>query len=177
MKTLILLRHAKSSWNDESLADHERPLAPRGRRAAPAVAAHLRGLGLLPDLVRSSTSVRTRQTLQLASDHLGSPHAEFDEALYLASPGRLLRIVQSTDDAVETLLLIGHNPGMHEVAVALTDRYRGAAAARLEAKFPTAAAAVVEFDVDAWSDVAPGAGRLLHFVRPKDLPGARRDRL
>jgi len=178
MKTLILLRHAKSSWDDDSLPDHDRPLAPRGRRAAPAVAARLRELDVVPDYVISSTSVRTRQTLQLAGDHLESPTVDFDEAVYLAGPGRLLRIVQDADDSIETLMLVGHNPGMHELAMAfLEDAQEGRPLERLDAKFPTAAAAVIEFDVDRWADAGPGRGRLSHFIRPKDLPSAQRDRL
>ncbi len=177
MKTLVLLRHAKSSWDDDSLPDHSRPLAPRGRRAAPAVAARLRELGVLPDLVVSSTSQRTRETVQLALEHLGDAAVDFDEGLYLAGPSHMLRSIRSTSESVETLILVGHNPGMHEIAIALTDREHSTAAARLDAKFPTAAVAVVEFDVDRWDEVGPGEGRLAHFVRPKDLPNARQDRL
>ena len=177
MKTLLLFRHAKSSWDDDSLPDHRRPLAPRGRRAAPAVAAQLRELDAVPDLVLSSTSQRTRQTIQLALDHLGHPMVEFDEVLYLAGPSQILRSIRATDDLVDTLMLVGHNPGMHEISIALTDRDASTAAARLDAKFPTAAVAVVEFDVDRWEDIGPGLGRLAHFVRPKDLPIAERDRL
>jgi phosphohistidine phosphatase len=177
MKTLLLLRHAKSSWDDDSLPDHRRPLAPRGRRAAPAVAEHLRRLDVLPDLVLSSTSQRTRQTIELALEELDEPMVEFDEALYLAGPSQMLRSIRATDDHVDTLMMVGHNPGMHEIAIALTDRDPSTAAARLDAKFPTAAVAVVEFDVDRWEDVGPGLGRLAHFVRPKDLPNAERDRL
>jgi len=178
MKTLVLLRHAKSSWDDDTLSDHDRPLAPRGRRAAPAIAARLRDVGVLPDFVLSSTSVRTRQTLQLATDHLGAPAVEFEESLYLAGPGRLLRTTQEVPDSVETLMLVGHNPGMHEFALALvSEDSSGRDVGRLEAKYPTAAAAVFEFDVDRWADIAPGRGSLQHFIRPKDLPNARRDRL
>lgn len=178
MKTLVLLRHAKSSWDNDSLSDHDRPLAPRGRRAAPAIAERLRELGVLPDFVLSSTSVRTRQTVQLASDHLDSPTVEFEESIYLAGPGRLMRTAQETPDAVDTLMLVGHNPGMHEVALALVDETAtGIEINRLEAKYPTAAAAVIEFDVDSWAKIAPGQGQLQHFIRPKDLSHAGRDRL
>lgn len=176
MKTLILLRHAKSSWDDLSLRDHERPLAQRGLRAAPAVAAYLRALGAVPDFVLSSTSVRTRQTIQLASDHLDTPATEFDESLYHAGPGQLLRAAQSVPDAVDTLMLVGHNPGMHECALELaSDDSPDALMRRLYSKFPTAAVAVLEFDVDRWVDISPGEGLLRHFIRPKDLPDARRD--
>jgi phosphohistidine phosphatase len=176
MKTLILLRHAKSSWDDERLADHQRPLAPRGRRAAPAVAARLRELGLLPDHVVSSTSVRTRETIALAAEHLDTPSIDFQEDMYLAGSGRLLRILRATPETVETLMLVGHNPGMHDVALALVEGEGGRAHRRLESKFPTTAAAVLEFDVERWQDVGPGLGTLLHFIRPKDLRRTGDDR-
>lgn len=177
MKTLILLRHAKSSWTDEHLVDHQRPLAPRGRRAAPAVAARLREIGVLPDHVVSSTSVRTRETIGLASEHLDNPSTDFEEEVYLAGPGRLLEVVRDVDDTVDTLMLVGHNPGMHELALALVDGGGTNEHARLGAKFPTAAAAVIQLDIDAWRDIAPGLGTLVRFIRPKDLPQASRDRL
>jgi phosphohistidine phosphatase len=174
MKRLVLLRHAKSSWDDPSLSDHARPLSPRGRRAAPAIAAHLRDLDVFPEVVHCSTSERTRETLRLALEHLGTPYTEFDASLYLASAGELLGSVHAIDDAVDTAMLIGHNPGMHALAAGLT----GSAATpesldRLDRKFPTAAVAVLEFDVRSWRDVDRESGHLIFFVRPRDLTDAQ----
>lgn len=176
MKTLILLRHAKSSWDDSALDDHDRPLAGRGRRAAPAIAAHLADSGYIPDLVLCSTAARTRETLDLASEHLGGPPVEYDTSLYLAGPGRLLRNVRDADD-VDTLMVVGHNPGIHTFALGLCDRTVDAELRPLERKFPTAAVAVIEFDTESWDEIGQGTGRLVHFMRPKDLPNAERDRL
>jgi len=177
VKTLILLRHAKSSWDDSSLDDHDRPLAARGRRAAPAIAEHLSELELIPDLVACSTATRTRETMELLADHLGEPPVEHDASLYLAGPGRLLRAVRATDDGVDTLMLIGHNPGIHTFALGLCDRTADIDLRPLERKFPTAAVAVLEFDADTWEAIDQSDGRLVHFIRPKSLPNAKRDRL
>lgn len=177
MKTLILLRHAKSSWDDASLDDHDRPLADRGRRAAPAMAAHLHDQGFTPELVLCSTAVRTRETLELVTDELDSPPVEYDPGLYLAGPGRLLRTVRATDDDVRSVMVIGHNPGIHTFALGLCDRSTGSDLRRLEKKFPTAAVAVLKFNVDSWAEIDQGKGRLVEFMRPKGLPNAERDRL
>ncbi|MDT8368369.1 MAG: histidine phosphatase family protein [Longimicrobiales bacterium] len=171
MRTLILLRHAKSSWNDDVLSDHDRPLAPRGRRDAPAVATRLRDLELLPDQVISSTAARTRETVALAAEALGSPPIDFDASLYLADPAEILRAIRETPPEVETLIVVGHNPGTHDIALALCDRGRSSDHLQLESGFPTAAAAVITFDLDRWSDVRPGIGSLVHFIRPRDLSG------
>ena len=177
VKTLILLRHAKSSWDDASLDDHDRPLEDRGRRAAPVMAAHLDDQGFTPELVLCSTAVRTRETLELIADDLDAPPVEYDPGLYLAGPGRLLRAVRAVDGDVKSVMVIGHNPGIHTFALGLCDRSTGSNLRRLERKFPTAAVAVLEFDVNSWDEIDQGTGRLVHFMRPKDLPSARRHRL
>ena len=112
MKTIFLLRHAKSSWADDSLSDHDRPLNSRGRAAAPRVGAHMQGAGYLPDLVLCSTATRTRQTLDAILSELEvDPAIEFQEDLYLAGPGEMLDMVRSVPDTVESVLLVSHNPG------------------------------------------------------------------
>ncbi len=170
MKTLLLLRHAKSSWDNDSLADHERPLAPRGRRAATVMASYLIDQGHLPDLVLCSTSVRTRQTWAGVEDELGTTVAvEFLEDLYLADPGRMLRLLRHHGGEAETVLMIGHNPGTHELALALSDAGDTGRVERMYRKFPTAALAVIQFDIETWMDATPGLGTLISFTRPKDL--------
>jgi len=172
VKRLYLLRHAKSSWDDEALSDHARPLSPRGRRAAPAIAARLRTLDLVPDQITASTSVRTRETVQLVLDHFDTPEVEFLSELYLASTRTLLETVRETDDQVEGLMLVGHNPGMHDLACRLLGEADSGAEERLQHKFPTAAVAVFEVRTDSWSAVEYGALALEQFIRPKDLAEA-----
>jgi phosphohistidine phosphatase len=190
MPTLSLLRHAKSSWDHPSLEDHDRPLAGRGRRAATAMGRHMATLELRPDLVLSSTSLRTRETLELFLPALGvSPPVRYEPELYLASPMAMLALAKRETAAphgeatpgeterdetkegepVGHLLLVGHNPGLHALAMQLAGEGRRRDLARLADKLPTAALVVIELDIPSWADLAPGAGRLLHFVTPRDL--------
>ena len=164
-KRLFLLRHAKSSWDDPGLADHDRPLAPRGRRSAALMASHLRDEGIRPELVLCSTAVRTRETLEGArlSD---AGEVAFERDLYAASADTLLARLRRVPDAVESALLIGHNPGMQDLAVMLARS--GAELERVERKLPTGALATLELD-GGWSDLGPGRAKLVAFVRPKQL--------
>ncbi len=171
MKTIFLLRHAKSSWEDGSLSDHDRPLDERGRAAAPRVGAHMQSAGHLPDLVLCSTATRTRQTLDAVLSELEmEPAIEFQEDLYLAGPGEMLELVASVSDTVESLLLVGHNPGTGVLAAALSGEGPPEAVHLMRAKFPTAGLAIIELSVDRWKDVESGCGTLKEFVRPRDLP-------
>ena len=176
-KTLYLVRHAKSSW-DEPLDDHDRPLAPRGRRAALAMAEHMSAEGLVPDQVLCSAAVRARQTWERMAPILGETiPVDYDDALYLAGPAELLARIRATDGYPGSLLLVGHNPGLEELADGLASRGNDALRDRLRQKYPTGALAVLEIPGDDWSAAAPGAATLARFVRPKDLPGAERRRL
>lgn len=171
MKTVCLLRHAKSSWADSTLSDHDRPLNGRGRDAAPRVGAHMREAGHLPDLVLCSTATRTRQTLDaVLSEWEVEPAIQFEEELYLASPSEMLELVQSVDDTVESLLLVGHNPGTGILAEVLSGAGPEESLQLMRAKFPTAGLAIIELSVDRWKDVVSGCGSLKEFVRPRDLP-------
>src|SRR5215468_6012499 len=134
-RTLYLLRHAKSSWDDPALADHERALAPRGRRDAALVGEHLRSLGVEPQLVLCSSSVRTRETLELVLPATGGPTVSFEDGLYGASSDVLLARVRRVPDDVGSLMLIGHNPGMQDLAVTLAST--GDGLDLVQAKFPT----------------------------------------
>jgi phosphohistidine phosphatase len=166
MHRLLLLRHAKSSWDDPSLADRDRPLAPRGHRAAARMANHLRSDVPRPDLVLCSPALRTRETLDRMSNAFGDAEVVVDDELYGAGEGELLERLRAVDDRFETVAVIGHNPGIHDLAIALAGS--GADLDRMEAKFPTGALAVLAFD-GSWRDVSPGGGRLEAFVTPKDL--------
>ena len=169
MRELLLLRHAKSDRDDHAAEDHERDLAPRGERAAPRVGRLLRAEGLVPDLALCSTATRARRTWDLAAAGLGREvPVDHLRALYLAPPSRLLETVQRQDGDVGRLLLVGHNPGLHGLAMALSGEGDPALLTALRAAFPTAALARIGFDVAAWAEVGAGAGRLLGYWRPRD---------
>lgn len=170
MKNLLLLRHAKSSWEDAGLADFDRPLAPRGLKAAPRMGRELARRGWLPGAVLVSPALRTRQTWELVAAELPDPPAaEFAKGIYDASADRLLAEVRKTPEAADNLLVIGHNPGLEDFAGQLAaDSSDAAALARLREKFPTAALARFVFG-GGWDQLRTGTARLTHLLRPKDL--------
>jgi phosphohistidine phosphatase len=167
-KRLFILRHAKSSWDDPDLDDHDRPLAPRGRRAVAVLAEHLKAVEIEPELVLCSSSRRTRETLegiQAGGEHLIEPE------LYGAATSELLARLRRVPEKVESVMVIGHNPAMQDLVMSLASGSRGSdetAFSQLQAKFPTGALATLTFDSD-WGDLAPGRARLTGFVRPKEL--------
>src|SRR5918992_426176 len=171
MLTLSLLRHAKSSWADRELEDHDRPLAKRGTKAAGAMGAYIATNGLQPDLVLCSGAVRTRATLTLVLPQLGKPppKAVFDNALYMATPAALLGRLQQVKSDARHVMLIGHNPGMHALALELTGKGSREDVEAMATKFPTCALAVLTFKVRKWSDVGSGAGTLELFMPPRRL--------
>ncbi len=166
MTRLILLRHAKSSWDDPSLRDEDRPLAPRGEKAVQTVAHWLSVQGLRPDLVLCSSAVRARQTLGGVVSALGDAPVQIEDALYAAETAELLARLRSVPEGIESVLLIAHNPGMEDLALELASG--GEALPRMQEKFPTAAVAVLAFD-GAWADLSQGAARLELFATPKDM--------
>jgi phosphohistidine phosphatase len=167
VRTLYLLRHAKSSWDDPGLADHDRPLAPRGQRAATTMAEHLRDEGIAPELVLCSSSRRTRQTLERIASALGDEaEVEFERELYAASAQELLDRLRDVDDDVESVMVIGHNPGIEQLALSLAGE--GAKLADMRRKFPTAALATLDVE-SGWSELQPGGATLADFVKPKQL--------
>ena len=174
MRKLLLLRHAKSSWDDPRLADHDRPLNKRGRRAAALVAAALKAGGAAPDLALVSSSLRTRQTWEALAATLDGVPALFEPGLYAAGSGDLLQRLRRLDPRLGSVLLIGHNPGLetlaHSLAAGTGDR---AALERMAAKFPTAAWAEIHLDLEDWDATAAGRGRLAAFTRPADLDPAQ----
>jgi phosphohistidine phosphatase len=167
-KRLYVLRHAKSSWDDPGLDDHERPLAPRGRRACAGMAEHIRTAGIAPELVLCSTARRTRETLE----GIDPPGRRLIEAeLYSASAQDLLDRLHQLSADVGSAMLIGHNPSMQMLVLRLArrgdDRPERAA---VERKFPTGALATLTFECD-WSELGPGSARLTAFQAPKELNG------
>jgi phosphohistidine phosphatase len=170
MKTVYLLRHAKSSWDDASLSDHDRPLNGRGRSAAPRVGFWMRGAEHPPDLVLCSTATRTRQTLEAVLSQLNvEPAVEFREDLYLADPMDMLDLLKSLPNAVESVLMVGHNPGTGMLADALSGDGPPDQLRIMCSNFPTAGLAIIELNVDRWKDAENGCGSLKEFVRPRDL--------
>ncbi|MCF6124995.1 histidine phosphatase family protein [Mesorhizobium sp. M7A.F.Ca.CA.001.07.2.1] len=170
MKQLLLLRHAKSSWDDPGLDDFDRPLAERGVKAARSIGRELAARGWLPDLALVSPALRTRDTWRLvAAEWPMEAPVEFVEALYEATAADILAELSKVKAATNTILLLGHNPGLEEFARRLAgSQSDGSARNRLEEKFPTAALARFTVDTD-WTDLAFGGARLTHCLRPKDL--------
>jgi phosphohistidine phosphatase len=165
-RSLFVLRHAKSSWDDPALADHERPLAPRGRRAGKRIAEYLSRTHIEPELVLCSTATRARQTLELVRPALGSPAVLLEDELYGASAGELLVRLGRIPFDVESVLLVGHNPGLEELVLMLAGE--GDELDQVEAKFPTAALATLTFG-SPWSGLARGGATLAGYVVPREL--------
>jgi phosphohistidine phosphatase len=169
MRTLLLLRHAKSSWQDRRLDDAERPLAPRGARAARRMGRYLAEAGLVPDLVLCSTARRAVETWERAAAELPRPpRVRLERALYLADPERILAAVAGADADVKRLLVVGHNPGFQALAVALAGGRHAPGASRI-GKFPTGALARFAIRRGGWPQVGSGAAELEDLVRPRDL--------
>jgi phosphohistidine phosphatase len=164
-RRLIVLRHAKSAWPD--VDDLDRPLAARGRRDAPAAGRWLRDDACLPDRVICSPARRTRETWEFVAEKLGAtPPVSYDERVYDASMLTLLGVVHEVPESVRTLLLVGHNPGMQELTLALAGEAVGDALQRAREKFPTSAIAVLTIP-GPWSALAPGAALLADLVVPR----------
>lgn len=170
MRELLLLRHAKSTWDEAGLDDHARDLAPRGVKAATRIGRFLRKSELLPDLVLCSTAVRAARTHKLVAaewpDEVETQHLQ---GLYLASPSQILAIVQRQAETVGRLLVIGHNPGLQSLASQLFAEGDEAGAAAINEKYPTGGLAHYRFEAGSWSEVALGTGELVQFVQPRSL--------
>jgi phosphohistidine phosphatase len=171
-RRLVLLRHAKSAWPD-GVPDRDRPLAPRGRRDAPAAGRWLRKAGFVPDLVLCSTARRARETWRLAEEKVGAhPRTSFEQQVYAASSTQVLDLARQTPADVGTLLIVGHDPAMQELTLELANAEPGGAEAeaigRVQAKYPTAAIAVLVFTAG-WPELGPGQARLAAFATPGDF--------
>jgi phosphohistidine phosphatase len=169
VKTLYLLRHAKSSWDDPYLPDHDRPLAPRGRRAARKLADHLRRVGIAPALVLCSTARRATETLDAIMPALEpAPDVRVEEDLYSASTEELVHRLHEIPAPVPSVLLIGHNPSIQSTALVLAREDDQLLIARLRDKMATGALATLELDGE-WSAAGAGTARLVSFVVPREL--------
>lgn len=163
-RNLVLLRHAKADW--PQVSDHERPLAERGRKDAPVAGEWLAGQGIDPQLALCSTATRTRETWKLVAPKLPRrPKTAYEERIYEAPAGQIIEVINEVPDDVGELLIVGHNPGMENLAATLSGTSDEEAGARMALGFPTCAVAVVRFD-RLWKSVEPGAGELVTFWTP-----------
>jgi phosphohistidine phosphatase len=171
VKVILLLRHAKSAWGEPGLPDHDRPLNPRGERAAEAIAEHLLAKAPVPDLILCSTATRARQTLAPLIERwvAPAPPIALENGLYLASEDMLLNRLRDLPETVSTVLMIGHNDGMGHLAEMLAGHGKATLLAALREKFPTGALATLKVDIKNWSELAAGAATLATFARPRDL--------
>jgi phosphohistidine phosphatase len=167
VKRLFLLRHAKSAWDDPALRDRDRPLAPRGRKAAKRVARWARKHGVRPQLVVCSSAERAQQTLQGVLPGLGEPTVWVEMTLYAAGVETLLARVRALPEEVDEVMLVGHNPGLMELVLLLAAP--GPLRERARENLPTGALAELEMDVGRWADVSPAAARLTELVLPREL--------
>ncbi len=164
---LILLRHAKSAWPD-GVADRERPLADRGRKAAPVIGAYMAREKLIPDLALVSPARRAQETWKHVREALSKKVAERDAPdIYEVAAERILDVIRTVEPGIRTLLIVGHNPGMEDAASLLVGDGDADAMGRMKEKFPTAGLAVIDFDVEGWDEVAKRSGYLKWFVTPR----------
>jgi len=171
MLKLLLLRHAKSSWDNLDHSDHQRPLNKRGIKAAPKMGKFIAAKSLTPTLILSSTATRARQTTQLVSAQFGGDiETRFIDDLYsFAGFHTPLNIIRSNGENQSPLLLVGHNPTMEELADELTAAGSSSARALMYQKYPTAALAEIDFDIPKWTSLQTGIGTLINFTRPRDI--------
>ena len=163
MKNLLVLRHAKSSWSDAGLADHDRPLNSRGKKAAPRIGRLIRDEGIVPEVIASSTAKRARKTAELVAEHSGyTGDVELVEQLYHASPETYVDYLSGVPDSVTTALVIGHNPGIQDLVSQLGGSYES---------FPTATLARLELSIESWREFSLHTpAQLTNLWRPRDLP-------
>jgi phosphohistidine phosphatase len=172
MLRLMLLRHAKSDWSRPGMPDRDRPLNARGREAAPRMAAHISSRDLVPQRALVSVAVRTQETWKLITPFFPrKPETIFERRLYEATPHVILSMIKETPESISSLLVLGHNPGLQTLALALIGSGDRQARDDLAGKFPTTGLAVIDFITGPWSALRPGTGKLDRFVTPRGLSG------
>ncbi|HEX6278861.1 MAG TPA: histidine phosphatase family protein [Pyrinomonadaceae bacterium] len=160
MKILFLLRHAKSSWDDASLADFDRPLNARGKSAAPFMGEVMAGREYLPAVIVSSPANRAATTAKMVKDAAGlSGEIRFDDRIYEASPNTIRQVISELHDTIDSAMVVGHNPGMEDVIRYLTGEVES---------MPTAALAVIQLNIDSWTEINADSGELVEIICPKD---------
>lgn len=170
MLTLMLLRHAKSSWTQIGSTDFDRPLNDRGRMTAPQIGSYMADNDLTPAQIFSSPAVRAKTTTQLALAEIpGVPAPTYDQALYDGGPESLFNTIAAASDDLNTLLVVGHNPTIHAMGLSLCSSGNAEALERLGTKYPTGALAIIDFKLDHWSEITGGSGQLRDFIEPRGL--------
>lgn len=170
MKQLLLMRHAKSSWDADKIKDHERPLAARGERAALIMGRYMRQQGLPIDLALTSPARRALETWALATTQIdGLIPTEADEALYMQGPSAILARIGAVDDGLANLIVVGHNPDLERLAGRLARAGDADLRGKMRGKFPTGALAHLSFEVERWADIADAPGTLIDFTVPKAM--------
>ena len=167
MKKLLLLRHAKSSWDDPALDDHERPLTSRGRKSAALIARYIKDGGLEPAIVLCTSAARAQQTLDEIRPSLPDAVIKVEPRLYGADGSQLAARIRRLSQSSPSVLIIGHNPAMQELVLTLAPKGQRSDAVRK--KFPTAALAVLEVPIDEWKALQPGEASFVDLVTPKLL--------
>ncbi|MEM7507888.1 MAG: histidine phosphatase family protein [Pseudomonadota bacterium] len=171
MKTLLLMRHAKSSWAEPGLSDFDRPLNRRGIEAAPRMAHWLEERRLIPDTILVSSAMRTRQTIDLMREAVPTlPEPSFEKRLYHAAPGEMLNTLARLPDTAKQVMLIGHEPGLSILTQQFAGGQADADCARAFSHFPTAAIAVLKFEIEEWSGIARQIGSFVSFAVPREQP-------
>jgi len=170
MKRLAVLRHAKSSWDDPDLNDHDRPLNGRGRKAARRIGREMADRGMRFDYVLASTATRVRETLDGVGESFPI-HApvRFEPGVYEATQDELLALIHGLDEWIETPLLVGHNSGLEELIAGITHDDEAGLRERCARKFPTAALAVIDLPADRWAEVKWGSGEIAELIVPREL--------
>jgi phosphohistidine phosphatase len=170
MMRLTLLRHAKSSWDERTLDDHNRPLNERGWKAARRMGRELENRGLRFDYVLASTAARVRETIDgVQQKYDFAAPIRFEPQVYLADAATLLELVRALPADVKSALIVGHNPGLQRLAVELSHDDRQGLRRRVSEKFPTAALAAIELPASSWPEVQPGSGEILELILPREL--------
>lgn len=168
MKQLFLLRHAKSDWSDPFLSDHDRPLNKRGRTAAANIGSYFKQKSLCPELVLCSTAQRTQETLNRLQKHAGANfNVSYESSLYGADAGQTLSLIQQQPDNLSSLMIIGHNPAIEDLAIALIGHDDSNQLHLIHEKVPTGALIQLGFEVDQFAHVSLKSGHLQAFIRPK----------
>jgi phosphohistidine phosphatase len=169
VKTLYLLRHAKAEAGNKILSDMDRPLSPRGREACAVIGNYMTDKHYKPDLVLCSSSKRTQETFELVWQGKEQPKIQFEKRLYLATAEEIIASLHMLDEETHCVLVIGHNPGMHHVALLLSEEKLTENRHALELKYPTGSLTALNFDCNNWQGIMPGEGKIQDFITPDDL--------
>ena len=170
MKQLAILRHAKSDWGNPGQTDFERPLNKRGRKAAKKVGRVLREQGLTFDAIVSSPATRAKETVErFAIGYESLPRLHFEPAIYLSSTGTLIGIINGLPEDAETVMIVGHNPGFHDIVLRMTKENGNGLREKVGANYPTGAFALIDFAVERWADVEPASGEIRQVIFPREL--------